>query len=326
MWLLLRCGAALLLLGRHNTHTQAQREDLCQLMFEVFSVRGLFVEAQATLALYACNKLTGVAVDCGHGTCDVAPVVDGVVQHAAAQRLMYGGEDVTRRLGRDVAAEGDARLGGAEAFETHDEGGGPPLAPALAAAQELKELCARVAPTRAAYLAAMGAAPSAQAAAAPGGQDGGQGVGTPETFSLPDGRSFTVGERTRLTAGEALFDPSLLGMASDLSLPQAVCQAVGACGAESRKALWEAIVPCGGSTQAAGFVERLRTECAELAPMSCPAGIVRHAEYMPAGSVRHASWLGGAILAKIVFAQNHHMTKYEYDEVGPHAIHRKAGL
>ena len=37
-------------------------------MFEVFSVRGLFVEAQATLALYACNKLTGVAVDCGHGT------------------------------------------------------------------------------------------------------------------------------------------------------------------------------------------------------------------------------------------------------------------
>ena len=73
-------------------------------------------------------------------------------------------------------------------------------------------------------------------------------------------------------------------------------------------------------------MERLRTECAELAPMSCPAGIVRHAEYMPAGSVRHASWLGGAILAKIVFAQNHHMTKYEYDEVGPHAIHRKAGL
>ena len=72
-----------------------------------------------------------------------------------------------------------------------------------------------------------------------------------------------------------------------------------------------------------GFSERLQAECAELAPPSTKAGVVRPPEYMPAGAVRHASWLGGAILAKIVFTQNQHMSHYDYDEEGPTAVHRK---
>ena len=46
-------------------------------------------------------------------------------------------------------------------------------------------------------------------------------------------------------------------------------------------------------------------------------------EYMPDNSDLYATWLGGAIVAKVVFAQNQHVTKTDYDEFGPPIIHRK---
>jgi actin-related protein 7 len=33
--------------------------------------------------------------------------------------------------------------------------------------------------------------------------------------------------------------------------------------------------------------------------------------------------VGGAILAKVVFPQNQHVTKGDYDETGPSIVHRK---
>ncbi len=33
--------------------------------------------------------------------------------------------------------------------------------------------------------------------------------------------------------------------------------------------------------------------------------------------------MGAAVLSKAVFAQNHHVSKVEYDEYGPSYIHRK---
>ena len=51
----------------------------------------------------------------------------------------------------------------------------------------------------------------------------------------------------RLTAGECLFDPALVGQGDESPLHNLVYQAVLACPADSRKALWETIVPCGGA-------------------------------------------------------------------------------
>ena len=42
---------------------------------------------------------------------------------------------------------------------------------------------------------------------------------------------------------------------------------------------------------------------------------------LPAGKV--AAAMGAAVLSKAVFAQNHHVSKSEYDEYGPSYIHRK---
>ena len=46
-------------------------------------------------------------------------------------------------------------------------------------------------------------------------------------------------------------------------------------------------------------------------------------EYMPDNLTSNSAWVGGAILAKVVFPQNQHLTKADYDENGPSIIHRK---
>lgn len=46
-------------------------------------------------------------------------------------------------------------------------------------------------------------------------------------------------------------------------------------------------------------------------------------EYMPENLSQYSAWVGGAILAKVVFPQNQHVTKADYDENGPSVVHRK---
>ena len=104
-----------------------------------------------------------------------------------------GGEDVTRRLGRDVlagAGGGASRLCEPGDFDADTYARGvDALSPAMGGAGELKEVCARVAPSRAAFAAGGGDA-GAQGNGAPSGADAGA-----ETFTLPDGRTVRCATR-----------------------------------------------------------------------------------------------------------------------------------
>jgi actin-related protein len=46
---------------------QVAREKMVQIMFESFNVAGLYAVEQAVLSLYAMGRITGVAIDVGHG-------------------------------------------------------------------------------------------------------------------------------------------------------------------------------------------------------------------------------------------------------------------
>ena len=49
-----------------------------------------------------------------------------------------------------------------------------------------------------------------------------------------------------------------------------------------------------------------------MKPMGTPVP-----EYMPEKTASYASWIGGSILAKVVFPQNQHISKIDYQENGP---------
>jgi hypothetical protein len=56
-----------MLLAEPNFLSRADRERLCQLMFEVFNLAGYYGADQAVLSMYALGRSSGTVIDIGHG-------------------------------------------------------------------------------------------------------------------------------------------------------------------------------------------------------------------------------------------------------------------
>ncbi|KAF8059415.1 ARP7 [Scenedesmus sp. PABB004] len=280
-------GAALfvepLLVGK------AQREGLAQLMFEGFNVMGFFTHDCAALSLFATGALTGLAADVGHGTVDVAAVVEGTTHAPSAARLGFAGEELTAHLGALLA--GDAQG----------------LAPAQLGA--LKVACAAVAPSAAAFAAACGG--------------GGGAAAAPQEYTLPDGTVFSAPPAAGLGVGEALLEPARLGRAGP-GLVDAMLEVLGEqSDASAKRAVAERVLLAGGGACADGLGRRVLSELRGQLPPGVSPGLAALPEYMALPGPAYVPWVGGAVMAKLVAHQGHFMVKAEYEEIGPSAVHRK---
>lgn len=94
------------------SNTPENREQMAEIMFETFNVKGLYLGVQATLALYAqivgpqnmnpgdltnlsSDVLTGIVIDSGEGATTVFPVCDGAVIGSCVKTLPLAGEHIT---------------------------------------------------------------------------------------------------------------------------------------------------------------------------------------------------------------------------------------
>jgi len=135
-----------------------------------------------------------------------------------------------------------------------------------------------------------------------------------ETYTLPDGRKVSVpGAARRECVERGLFRP--IGRAG---LVDAAAASIAACPAEQRRAVVDAVGVCGawaGRTE--GLDARILADLEQQLPPSMKPFLASTPEYMPPGTARWAPWIGGAILSKVVFTHNQHVTKVEYQETGP---------
>ena len=96
-------------------NTPENREQMAEIMFETFNVKGLFIGVQATLALYASianspngeeskaqsgdlaniSEMTGTVIDAGDGVTHVFPVCDGYVISSCVKHIPLAGRDIT---------------------------------------------------------------------------------------------------------------------------------------------------------------------------------------------------------------------------------------
>nr|AZS64181.1 actin [Hypericum perforatum] len=262
---------------------KAVREQLVQLMFETFNVSGFYASEQAVLSLYAVGRISGCTVDIGHGKIDIAPVLEGAVQHIASRRFEIGGIDLTTLLSGELSKSN------------------PHVNISISDAETIKERFACCAEDEDAYRKI-------------------QHLNESEEHTLPDGQVIRIG-RERYTVGEALFQPSILGLEAHGIVEQLV-RSITTVSSEHHRQLLENTVLCGGITKMPGFEDRFQRE-ALLSTSSIRPSLVKPPEYMPDGLTEYSAWIGGAILAKVVFPQNQHLTKGEYDETGPSIVHRK---
>ncbi|KAH1211160.1 Actin-related protein 7 [Glycine max] len=348
---------------------KANKEQLVQLMFETFNISGFYASEQAVLSLYAVGRISGCTVDIGHGKIDIAPVIEGAVNHIASRRFEFGGVDLTNFLAQELGKSN------------------PLVNISISDVEKIKQQYSCCAEDELAYQKTKGSCPV-------------------ETHTLPDGQSVgafpkepkdhfmqhTVPNATRskdmrwscwwialtrtiwqhrnklvfdnqifnatklmdeallliwswlkamekdfdthfnqwssnladafiYTVGEALFQPCLLGLEAHGIVEQLV-RTISTVSSDNHRQLLENTVVCGGTSSMTGFEERFQKESSQSSSAIRPT-LVKPPEYMPENLTMNSAWVGGAILAKVVFPQNQHVTKADYDETGPSIVHRK---
>lgn len=95
-------------------NTPENREQMAEIMFETFNVKGLFIGVQASLALFAqmgktekdegnlaekvvndVDNQTGTVIDAGDGVTHIFPVCDGYVIGSCVKHVPLAGRDMS---------------------------------------------------------------------------------------------------------------------------------------------------------------------------------------------------------------------------------------
>jgi actin beta/gamma 1 len=289
------------LLAEYPLRTSNTREQAAQLMFEAFGVPAFTVAAQAALSLYAAGRLTGVALSSGDGVTYAEPVYEGLAMPGSTSTLYLAGRELTDHL---------AGMLDASSATTTAQGAGEPHHQPAFFSDSLAEQCrrrevARDIKEKLCYVAQ------------DYDHDLGQQFAAVSEYVLPDGRTIGVTSKQRFECLEALFKPALAGCEQD-GIHVALYDAIMKSPMEIRNDLYANIVLAGGTTLAAGFVQRLRREVHGLMPSGLRLGVVADP------GRRFLEWRGGSALASLSTMDARWISRQDYDEHGCRVVHTKS--
>lgn len=262
---------------------KVNREKITQIMFESFSVPGLYVAIQAILSLYSSGRTTGIVLDSGDGVTHTVPVFEGFSLVHSIGRLDLAGRDLTTYMVRILRERLPINLDNSSGREI---------------VRTMKEKTCFVSQN---YQKDLENAESS--------------VDLPQDYELPDGKVVSIASE-RFRVPEVLFNPSMIGKEAP-GVHQLVHDSISTCDIDLRRDLYENIVLSGGTTMFDGIEQRLQAEIGKLAPSSVKTRVIAPPER------KYSVWMGGSILSGLSTFQDMWITKEEYEEAGQSIVHRK---
>ena len=183
----------------------SNREKTTEIMFETFNTRGMYLALRPMLSLYACDRVTGMVIECGDGVSHTVPIYRGVEFVNAIHQWDLGGRDITDYLIKMLNERGYH-------FTTIAE---------REMVQQVKEKMCYVTPQ---FQEEVGT--------------GAKSSSREDVYELPDGQVITIGNE-RFRCPEALFQPSLLGMNYAGIHEYAYRSIMKSCNGNAKAAVWD---------------------------------------------------------------------------------------